>query len=202
MPKGKLANPVLFICDLQDRFRAAIHKFPQCVTTTQKLVKACNAMSIPIYMTTQNRARLGDTVPELSDAVAAAAGNYDKTKFSMVIPELERAAALVNGDGGGAGRKEIAIVGIESHVCVLMTVLDLLRLGHKVYVVADGVSSCNKQEVPVALARMRSEGAIITTSESWIFEVMGDASTEEFRTVSAIIKETRGSTMEALQSLL
>ena len=54
-----------------------------------------------------------------------------------------------------------------------------MRLGHKVYVIADGVSSCNKQEVPVALARMRSEGAIITTSESWIFEVMGDASTEE-----------------------
>lgn len=77
-------------------------------------------MSVPIYITTQNRARLGDTVSELSDVVAAAAGNFDKSKFSMVVPELERAAALVKGDGG---RKEVAIVGIESHVCVLMTVL-------------------------------------------------------------------------------
>lgn len=60
-----------------------------------------------------------------------------------------------------------------------MHVLDLLALGHKVYVMADGVSSCNKQETPIALARLRAEGAIVTSSESWLYEVMGDANIEE-----------------------
>lgn len=63
----------------------------------------------------------------------------------------------------------VALVGIESHVCVLQTALDLLRLGHKVYIISDGVSSCNKEEIPIALARMRQEGAYITTSESFVY---------------------------------
>lgn len=72
------------------------------------------------------------------------------------------------------------IVGIESHICVTQTTLDLLRAGHKVYVIADGVSSCNKEEVPIALARMRSEGAVVTTSESFLYECVGDAGTPEY----------------------
>ena len=72
------------------------------------------------------------------------------------------------------------IVGIESHICVTQTALDLLRAGHKVYIIADGVSSCNKEEVPIALARLRSEGAVVTTSESFMYECVGDAGTAEY----------------------
>jgi nicotinamidase-related amidase len=64
---------------------------------------------------------------------------------------------------------DVAIVGIESHVCVLQTTLDLLKAGHAVYVISDGVSSCNKEEIPIALARMRQAGAFITTSESFVY---------------------------------
>lgn len=72
------------------------------------------------------------------------------------------------------------IVGIESHICVTQTTIDLLRAGHKVYVIADGVSSCNKEEVPIALARLRHEGAVVTTSESFMYECVGDAGTAEY----------------------
>ena len=74
----------------------------------------------------------------------------------------------------------VAIVGIESHICVMQTTLDLLKNGHKVYVLKDGVSSCNPQEIPVALSRMQQAGAVITTSESWLFDTMGDAAIPQY----------------------
>ncbi len=72
------------------------------------------------------------------------------------------------------------MVGIEAHICVTQTTLDLLAQGHKVYVLADGVSSCNAEEVPVALRRLAREGAVVTTSESWLYECMGDAGIAEW----------------------
>ncbi len=69
----------------------------------------------------------------------------------------------------------IVLVGIEAHICVTQTALDLLKEGHRVYVLADGVSSCNKEEVGIALRRLRGEGVVVTTSEGWLFECLGDA---------------------------
>ena len=97
---------------------------------------------------------------------------------------------------------EIVIVGIESHICVTQTTLDLLANGHKVYVLADGVSSCNRQEIPIALARLREAGAVVTTSESFLYECMGDASIPEFRSIAALVKETSSGTKETLSTLL
>lgn len=97
---------------------------------------------------------------------------------------------------------EIVIVGIESHICVTQTTLDALREGHKVYILADGVSSCNKEEIPIALERLRREGAVVTTSESWIYECMGDAGIEEFKGIAGVVKEYSGQTKEVLGTLL
>ncbi len=73
----------------------------------------------------------------------------------MWVPEVQKAFKAL-----GDGKRECVVVGIESHICVTQTTLDLLKEGHKVYVIADGVSSCNAQEVPIALARLRAEGAV------------------------------------------
>lgn len=93
------------------------------------------------------------------------------------------------------------IVGIESHICVTQTTLDLLAQGHKVYILADGVSSCNKEEVPIALARLRAEGATVTTSESWIYECMGDAGIDEFRAIAKLVRESKEETTKTLEVL-
>lgn len=102
----------------------------------------------------------------------------------------------------GTTPSTVAIVGIESHICVTQTTLDLLANGHKVYVIADGVSSCNKGEIAIALARLRSEGATITTSESFMYEVMGDASIPEFRSMAGLVKESSAGTKEVVGTLL
>ncbi|KAI4911545.1 hypothetical protein J4E90_006361 [Alternaria incomplexa] len=154
MAQRRIANPALFICDLQEKFRPAIYEFPKVVSTAQKLLKASKLLNIPVFATTQNKGRLR---------------LYEPT------PEVKQALDSLN----ASGPLSCIIVGIESHICVTQTTLDLLRAGHQVYVIADGVSSCNKEEVPIALARLRHEGAVVTTSESFMYEYVGDASTPE-----------------------
>ncbi|KAI4956345.1 hypothetical protein J4E91_000556 [Alternaria rosae] len=112
-------------------------------------------------------------------------------------PEVKQALDSLN----ASGPLSCIIVGIESHICVTQTTLDLLRAGHRVYVIADGVSSCNKEEVPIALARLRHEGAVVTSSESFMYEYVGDASTPEFKEIIKVVKETSQNTKEAMQTL-
>lgn len=195
-PARRLQNPVIFVCDLQDKFRSAISHFDKILLTAQKVLRAAQILSIPVVVTTQNQAKLGPIVPELQPLIKDAAVHSDKTLFSMLTPEIASHELL---SSSSSPRREVAIVGIESHICVTQTALDLLARGHAVYVLADGVSSCNDAETPLALARLSAAGAVVTTSESWIYEVMGDAGIAEFRDVARLVKETAGDTREALK---
>ena len=144
----------------------------------------------------QNQKALGETVPELELETANASrtiAHIDKTAFSMCVPELLSALSSTP--------REVILVGIESHICVTQTTLDLLAKGHKVYVLADGVSSCNKEEIPIALRRLAREGAVVTTSESVIYELMGDAKIPEFKVIAGLVKEKKQATTEVLQTL-
>lgn len=188
-------NPAIFVCDLQEKFRNAIYEFDKVVLTTQKVLRAAQAFDIPIYTTTQNRARLGDTVSELQPYLDGpqCRTHADKTLFSMFVPSVTEQL--------GAAPVQIVLVGIESHICITQTALDARRAGHAVYVLADGVSSCNREEVPLALARLRAEGVVVTTSESWLYEFVGDAGLPEFKSVIGIVKDTSADTKKVLQSL-
>ena len=113
----------------------------------------------------------------------------------MVTPEI--IPLLPNAEKGETPLDAI-IVGIETHVCVTQTALDLLERGHRVYVVVDGVSCMNAEERGVALARLRDAGVVVTTSEGVIFEILGDANRGEFKAISGLVKETKEETKEAL----
>ncbi|KAI4108265.1 MAG: hypothetical protein L6R37_001138 [Teloschistes peruensis] len=158
------------------------------------MLKASAILNVPVYATTQNTARLGPICSELS--LPPSAFQADKTAFSMMIPALQSALDDTQGTS-----KQIAIVGIESHICVTQTALDLLKMGHHVYVLADGVSSCNEGEVGIALRRLAHAGVTITTSESWLYECMRDAKIPEFKQIAALVKETKETTREAVQTL-
>ncbi|KAK3692729.1 Isochorismatase-like protein [Podospora appendiculata] len=194
----RFQNPAVFVCDIQEAFRKSIFEFDKVVKTTSKLLRAATILQIPIYVTTQNRARLGDTVAELQPYLAGAGADADKTRFSMYVGPI---AAQFPSTATGTAR-EVVIVGIEAHICVTQTALDLLAAGHRVYVLADGVSSSSREEVGVALARLRQAGAVVTTSESWIYECMGDASAGEFKEIVKLVKETGPDSKAALQGLL
>lgn len=161
-------------------------------------------------------------MPELEAPLAETRATViDKTRFSMWVPELAQHFAATlhhhqhqhqhdtndpdddDGDDGFSSPPEtqVVIVGIEAHICVTQTALDLMAAGHDVYVLADGVSSCNEPEVPLALARLRGEGATVTTSEGWLYETLGDAAAAEFRDVARLVKDTGPDTKLVLAEL-
>ncbi|KAL1988481.1 hypothetical protein VTN96DRAFT_9536 [Rasamsonia emersonii] len=206
---SRIKNPALFICDIQEKFRGVIYEFPKLVSTSQKLLKASTHLNIPVYVSTQNRARLGETVAELQPFLSGphVRADIEKTLFSMITPELraklpDTSSTYSNSSSTSNANEttplDAIIVGLETHICVTQTTLDLLALGYRVYVVADGVSSVNPEERLVALARLRDAGAIITTSESLIFEILGDAKHDAFKAINGLVKETKDETEAAL----
>ncbi|KAM0253890.1 hypothetical protein ACHAQJ_007122 [Trichoderma viride] len=187
----RFKNPAIFVCDMQEKFRSAVYEFDSIVTTTVKLLTYAQNLSIPVYATTQTAAKLGATVPAIAAMLPSDA--HDKTKFSMLIPSI--ASTLEPGS-------RIALVGIETHICITQTALDLRDAGHFPYVIADGVSSCNRGEVGIALDRLRSEpGITVTTSESWMYECLGDASHSLFKGLFTVVKSRLSDTSKVLSVL-
>jgi len=199
MPVVKLtpAETVFFLCDIQTRFRSIIHGYEEMVTTINKMLKIAKVLDIPVLVTEQHPKALGTTAPEISihSLGPLHLGTIEKSLFSMVTPEVKSILSQ------NVHIKSVMLFGIESHVCVLQTALDLLELGYNVHVIADGVSSCNQAEVPIALARIQQAGGQITTSESAAFQLQQDAAKPNFKAFSNIIKGEIQSTKKAMEVL-
>ncbi|GAA6040965.1 hypothetical protein JCM8097_000515 [Rhodosporidiobolus ruineniae] len=209
-----------FVCDIQERFRLVIHSYPSVIHTAEKMLKAAKLLDVPVIATEQspkfsppkpnpvanrpeNRTALvalGETVPlPLMDLPCPALRPpwvpLAKTKFSMIVPEVEKQLEEW-------GTKSVVLMGIEAHVCVLQTTLDLLEKDIDVHVLADGISSCNGDEVGLAIKRMRDAGAHVTTSESVLFQILQDAADPRFKALAGLVKEYQGSTKTSLEHLI
>jgi len=113
----------------------------------------------------------------------------------MMIPPIE---SLLKSNGW----RNVILCGVEAHICIVQTALDLMDLGVNVAVVADGVSSCNREEIDTAMAELRQRGVTVATSESIGFRLLGDAAAPEFKAFSNIIKEEKEATSKRLDQLL
>ncbi len=172
----------LALCvDIQERLLPHIHGHEELVRRSAILIKGLRVLNVPIVVTEQYTKGLGTTVPE----IAAALGTYEpieKMSFSCCgNPDVE-AAVL------GNNRHQIIVFGIEAHVCVQQTVLDLIAQGQKVVVLDDCVSSRSANDARVALERMRDAGAVISTMEAVLFELLRVSGTQEFKSISALVK--------------
>ncbi|KAF9158618.1 Isochorismatase domain-containing protein 1 [Actinomortierella ambigua] len=177
------STTAFLLCDIQERFRSLIWQYPSVIATAQKMVASHKILDVPLIVTEHYPKAFGLTVPEID--VSSAQVNLSKTKFSMYIPEVKKELK---------GVKSVVLFGIESHVCVLQTALDLLEDNIDVHVLADGVSSINQSEVEIALNRIKAAGGYVTTSESILFQLVGDATDEKFKAISKLVKETQEST--------
>ena len=184
------SNTVLLLCDIQEKFRPLIWKFPAVVASAQALQRACASLGVRSVTTEQNPARLGGTVAELQALLPADAPVFGKTRFSMLTAEVDAALAAGGGGGGGGAPLEHAVLcGIESHVCVAQTALELLQRRVQVHVVVDGVSSQRRGDRAVALASLAAAGAALTTTEAIIFQLLGDAAHPSFKEVQRGVME-------------
>jgi len=174
------SQTAFFVCDIQERFRDMIYSFSALITTAQKMIKAANILGVPFIVTEHYPKTFARTVSELD--VSNAALRVEKTKFSMFVPEVADTLKRL-------GTKSVVIFGIESHVCVLQTALDLLEANYDVHVLSDCVSSSNFPEIDIALTTMRDAGAVMTTSESVLLQLMNDDRHDRFEEVSKLVME-------------
>lgn len=177
---GRL-NPsttAFFLCDVQERFRSIISFMPSVIFVAQRMVAASRLFNIPVVVTEQNPSKLGKTVPEVDLSGIEA---YPKTRFSMMIPQVEERLHAIK-------PRSIVLFGMEAHVCVQQTCLDLLAAGYEVTVLADGTSSHRNSDRIIAFERMRQAGAFISTSESVMFELQADSVGPTFKGMSNLAK--------------
>lgn len=167
--------------DFQERLVPAIDNGSAIVKKSAMLINGLRILDIPIVITRQYPKGLGDIVPEIKE-VLDSYETYDKLSFS-VCGEQSFMVHITQSD-----RKNVVVCGIEAHVCVLQTVIDLKAKGYTPVLVADCIGSRNPEDMKYAITRARDEGAVITTAESILFELTEKAGTDKFKAISKLVK--------------
>lgn len=168
---------VALVVDYQEKLVPVMNEKEFLIERSQILLQGLKILGVPMIITQQYTKGLGTTV----ENICAAAGKSDyieKISFSayeQVEDQIE-------------GKKYVIVCGIESHICVLQTVIDLAAAGYVPVVVEDCISSRQKTDKEIALKRMSQEGAVITTSESLLFELLRVAGTETSKKIQRLIK--------------
>jgi nicotinamidase-related amidase len=173
------ADSALLVIDVQEKLLTAIADTPRLLLNLSFLLDAARAVDVPVLATEQYPKGLGPTHPAIADRLPA--DRPAKVAFSCGgVPEVI---------AGLSGRPTVLLAGIEAHVCVLQTALDLLARGLRVFVAADTVASRDRTDRRFALRRLERAGAVLTTAEAAAFEWLGSAASPAFKTVSALVQE-------------
>ncbi len=171
----------LLIIDVQDRLYRTMVEKEILAERIEKLIRGIRVLGIPMIATEQYPQGIGPTIPPIA-ALLTGVPIISKLSFSCCgDPVFIEAFRALN-------RRQVIVAGIECHVCVHQTTLDLLDQGYEVQIVADGVSSRTAWNRELGLQKMRDEGAKITGTEMVLFELLKTAGTETFREISQIIK--------------
>jgi len=177
----KLSSKVnaLLIIDIQEKIIRPIFNKDSIIKNIKKLINAYQILEENIFISEQNPLKLGVTIPELSPV--AEFRKFEKMEFSLAniqefLKELKN-KKITN----------LIVCGIETHICIQQTALDCLQKGFEVFLVSDAMSSRNMVDHEIALQRMIQKGAILTTTESIIFELCKTADRKEFKEIRNII---------------
>jgi isochorismate hydrolase len=172
-------NTIGLVIDLQERLIVAMNNNKELQKNCEVLIEGLQALSVPLIFSQQYTKGLGDTIPEIKNLVSNFS-YFEKKDFSCYdVPEI---TAKIK------DAKNIIICGIESHVCVLQTAIDLKAAGYNPIVVVDCVSSRKQSDLEMAKDRFRFEGIMMASYESILFELTGSANDPSFRSISKLVK--------------
>jgi nicotinamidase-related amidase len=172
-------DAALLVIDVQDRINAVMATQDH-LPRIEVLVEACQGLEVPVIASEQYPQGLGPTV----ESLAAILGDTPPAKLTFSCARDDGLRGAVE----GSGRQQIVVTGIETHVCVLQTALDLLNDGYEVFVPHDAVNSRRPADKEWALHRMATAGAVVTATESALFELLERCDTSDFKTVAKLIK--------------
>ncbi|MEZ5357772.1 MAG: hydrolase [Candidatus Zixiibacteriota bacterium] len=177
----KTEQAVLVVIDIQGKLATLMHDKDHFYKQAATMIQGCQALNIPILWNEQLPDKLGETVDEIKSLFAGKSPLVKKT-FSACgnnefVSELKK-----------LGRKQVLVIGMETHICVYQTVIDLLQDGLEVHVVGDAVSSRSPENKKIGLKAMREAGAKITNVEMALFEILRVAEGDAFKSIIKIVK--------------
>ena len=178
--KIKKEQTAAVVIDIQERLLPAMHDKEQVLKSTVTFLKGLRLLEVPVYLTQQYTKGLGNTVSEIREAAGTDA-YLDKLRFSA-YEELKKVLK------DPSEQKFVLICGMESHICVLQTAIELKEHGYQPVFVADCLASRKKEDMDIALRRAEQEGILLTSCESILFELTEAAGTEVFKAVQKLIK--------------
>lgn len=165
------------VIDYQEKLVPVMYEKERFLSNSVILLQGLNVLGVPMYVTQQYTKGLGTTISQIAKAVGTE--NYiEKISFSA----YEQVKELLK------GKTYVIVCGIETHICVMQTVIDLKANGFVPVIVTDCVSSRKEVDREIALLRMQKEGAIVTTYESLLFELLKEAGTEKSKKIQRLIK--------------
>ena len=176
----KVEDTALLVVDIQEKLLPKIMQAGEVLRNASFLVNAAKVLGVPVIATEQYPKGLGPTVEPIRGLLTTV---WEKKTFSAVAEG--GALDFLKSDA----RIKVVVVGIEAHICVMQTVLDLLNQGFHVFVCVDAVSSRYAIDVKIALKRMQQAGAILVTSETCVYEWLETAANPAFREISAMVQE-------------
>ncbi|MBQ9874311.1 MAG: isochorismatase family protein [Thermoguttaceae bacterium] len=177
-------NAIALIVDLQEKLVPAMDDAPRLVARSKYLLEGLSVLQIPVVQTRQYPKGLGDTLAEIQEA-APSAKYFDKTTFGCLETKEIRDFFVAD------SRPNVLLAGIETHICVLQTALELLELGKRVYLIADCSTSRSPFDAQIAQERAFQAGVVPATAEAILFETTRDAGSPYFKAISKLTKELK-----------
>ncbi|MBA3241498.1 MAG: hydrolase [Acidobacteria bacterium] len=178
----ELAQAALVIIDMQESFRGAISDFAEVSARIALVAHAVQLLGLPLVVTEQYPKGLGHTAGEIRTVLPAGVEPVEKTAFSSCGAD-EFVARL-----DSTGARQILVCGIEAHICVNQTTHDLLARGFQVHLLADCITARTAQNRDIGLDKMQRSGALPSSTEMALFELMRDARHEQFKAIQRLIK--------------
>jgi nicotinamidase-related amidase len=174
------AHSLLLVVDLQVKLLERIESRETLIANISRIIKAAQLLEIPTIATEQYPKGLGPSVPEVAAAIPH---RPEKTVFHCcAVPQVFETIYA-------KGIRKVTLVGIEAHICVAQTALELLRMGLQVQILADAVASRHPFDGEIALRRLELAGAVVSTTETALLEWTESADHPKFKAISALVKE-------------